>query len=613
VTQVTEGTRAIEGGAQAGPTIIASELTAEQRRMMDGVKWLAHDRLDLFVMLVLNRTKLVPRFHRPMCDFIAVPIMSHYGRKQIEGPTDWEGEATTDYPRVTVDRGLMFRHLEGSRGCLKSTCGMLGAALWVPAEFDPDSSFMGVLGTQPLADYQATEIEQHLLTNPRFRYLYGDWKQNDANLPWTLRAKTYSIRGQPSKNPSLVMTSVGADLTGLHPDFIVLDDPINEKNYQSVVELARIEQFHDALFALDPVAMWVYGTRWDQNDLYGKRILTELADHYDVWIRGARNPDGSLTLPELIDERKLDAKLKLLGRYLFYSQMMNMVVPRSEHPLRGDLIKRYQPGEVPAREKMMTFLWGDAAGARETGNWAFPVVGLTRDEATDEIHMWLLDYEKGPQTPARAASTFCRLWWKHKPNESGFENVGIAQGFIDVNLVPEMRRQSIHKRLNETRPGGISKKARVMDVENSLGSMIERGVVHAPQDAPAFWSEVAMFPSGTYDILDMMAAILKFAFEHQCFPASSKAEERPRSSDYDMLMRDAERILRADRRREAARMGRRFEPVMCEALREVFRDASEPGGGESNHGWTEMNTDLRDQRVQSPESRIQSPELAEAE
>jgi hypothetical protein len=37
------------------------------------------------------------------------------------------------------------------------------------------------------------------------------------------------------------MTSVGADLTGLHPNAVILDDPINEKNYDSEIELAAIE------------------------------------------------------------------------------------------------------------------------------------------------------------------------------------------------------------------------------------------------------------------------------------------------------------------------------------------------------------------------------------
>ena len=558
----------------AGPTIVTSELNVEQRRFMDGIKFLVHNRLDLFAMFVLDRDKMVPRFHRPMCDFIAEPVLRRYKREHVSGPVDWEGEATTDYPRVTIERGLQFRHIEGPRGCLKSTVGMLAASLWVPAEFDADSSFMGVLGRQPLADAQATEIEQQM-QNVRFQYLYGDWKTNDMNLPWTLRSKTYSTRKRPSKNPSLMLTSVGADVTGLHPDFIVLDDPINEKNYRSPVELAGIEQYHDALFALDPSVMWVYGTRWDQNDLYGKRILGELADEYDVFIRAARHPDGTLALPELLDERKLEQKRKVLGRYLFYSQMMNMVVPRTEHPLRGDLIKRYSAGEAPKRADMTVFEWCDPAGARETGNWAFPVVGFTRDAQTDEVHTWLLAYEKGPLTPARAAKIFCDLWWVHKPDECGCENVGISQGFMDTNLIPEMRRQSIHKRLNETRPGATSKKARVADVENSLGALMERGVVHAPREAPAFWNEIGMFPSGTYDLLDGWAAILRFAFENEYFPRSSKVAQRPKSGDYDMVQRDADRIVRAARREDAARRGLSGAPLIAEAMRCVFKDSGE--------------------------------------
>ncbi len=70
---------------------MTSELNAEQRRLMDGVKFLVHTRLDLFVWFVLDRDKLVQRVHRPYCDFLAEPLLRKFKREHTPGPPDWEG------------------------------------------------------------------------------------------------------------------------------------------------------------------------------------------------------------------------------------------------------------------------------------------------------------------------------------------------------------------------------------------------------------------------------------------------------------------------------------------------------------------------------------------
>jgi len=88
-----------------------------------------------------------------------------------------------------------------------------------------------------------------------------------------------------------------------------------------------------------------------------------------------------------------------------------------------------------------------------------------------------------------------------------------------------------------------------------------------------------MFPSGTYDVLDSIAAMLKYAYEMEWFPASTVKPQVVTRTDYDMLVEDAERCLRDARRRERNAWGLPGEgdEVIADALREMgFRDCGKP-------------------------------------
>jgi len=570
--------------AVAGPMVFTPQLSADERRFLDGIKVMSSRSLYSFNKFVLKRSRLIDRVHRPYNNFLTSAVFKKYGLPQPPPITDWSGGdcSNGDYTRITRDACRPFKLDLMPRATYKSTNGTLGMSLWLPAEIDPNCSVMPVFGSQPLSDTQADEIEQHIMLNARFRYLYGKWEEGSTN--WTKRSKTYSIRKQPSRTPSLMMTSVGADITGLHPTAIILDDPINEKNYDSEVELAAIERFFDALFALDPDFMWVHGTRWGPTDLYGQRIIGELWDYFDIYVRAAKNPDGSLWFPELLTEEKLAAKLKVMGRFLFASQMMNQVVSRSDKPLMSENIKAFEKNDAPSRDKMTVLLWCDPSGARQTGHWGIPVLGLTRNQDDDDVEIWILDYVKAPLTSKKAAETFCDMWWKYRPDACGCENTGFSQSFIDDTLIPAMMRSGIPNRLVQTKPGATSKPARVFKVENSFGTLLERSRVHIQREAHAFRSEIAMFPSGTYDLLDSTAAALKFAYEHDFFPARAKREEvRTTSDDYQRVLDDANRVLGEERRKMRIYDGvNQGDHILSAALRKTFRDAS-PRKQEEQH------------------------------
>ena len=565
--------------AVAGPTVFTPQLTADERRLLDGVKVMADMSPFAFGKYVLKRDKLDSTIHRAICDYLVSGVLRKYGKPLPPRSTDWNGEFQDEnIPRITRDSARSRKLLLAPRKGLKSTL-MMTLAVWLPAVCDPSSCTMFVCETQPLADDAATEINGHLTGNVRLRYLYGEWNTAESESKrWQGRTKVYSCRKGWRKDPSLLATSVGAAFTGLHPEFVILDDLVSKDNIDSVEESAKVQSAHDAALVLDPDFVWIVGTRYGPNDLYGKRIMDELYDEYDVYVRAARNPDHSLWCPTLFSEEKLKELRKVWGDYLFESQMMNRVVSRAEHPLRSDLVKRYLSTDfdIPKRDDVVRLLWCDPGGARRTGHWGLVVLDFQRDQKTDEIHLWVRYAAAPAQTSKHAAEEFCSLWWTWKPDACGCEATGFSQSFIDDTLIPEMRRQSVGMRLTETKPGSISKPRRVNEVENSLGTMMERGVVHILRDSHSLWNEIAMFPSGTYDMLDATAAALKYAYEYDFFPRPAKKEQtRTTSDDYRRVLDDANRILGEERRRMCISRGvNQGDHILSEALRKVFRDAS---------------------------------------
>ena len=590
--------------AQAGPTIITSPLNSDQRRVAEGIRFLAGSRLLPFAKYVLGYDWLSERIHGPQSDFLTSAIFRkcrrtvqfirqpdghpkwEYGvnRPQLsKSPSDWNGtEVSDEFPRITQDFGRKCKLMMAPRKTGKTSMGTHGLSLFIPAVLDPNFAMMIVFGSQDLSDSMGKLINDTIYNNKLFRYFYGAWEVGSPSMQE--RTKFFSCRKKSKRDASLLMTSVGAKITGLHPDGIILDDPIDRENYKSESALQNIEDYHNSLFALDSDFMWVLGTRWGPTDLYGQRIIGQLSDVYDIYLRGARNPDGSLWYSEYQNEKFLADKLKAMGKFLFQSQYLNVGVSHLENPMKSEHIKSFDPDDekqVPNRKNVTRFLWCDPGGARGTGPWGMAVVDFARNADDDEVHLWVREVFKQKTTSNLAAREFCNTYFTWRPDAIGIENTGFSQSFIDDTLKPMLRKRNILMRLTETKPGRDSKPVRVSEVNNSFGVLLEQGRVHIPRDADgsrhgirALRSEIAMFPSGTFDALDAIAAATAYAFENEWFPGA-KAAPTAQKSDYDMLMEDAERCLRDGDRRRLAGYGVSDDILIGEALREMgFRDVS---------------------------------------
>ena len=116
-----------------------------------------------------------------------------------------------------------------------------------------------------------TAIRQALSTNAVILEVWWDFSQ--TALVWTDERITVGERDNREmalKEPTIDTAGIGVSKTGYHPDYVFIDDPVNEQNYRSAK--AR-EDGRITIQALSPVletygSMMVTGTFWAENDLY---------------------------------------------------------------------------------------------------------------------------------------------------------------------------------------------------------------------------------------------------------------------------------------------------------------------------------------------------------
>jgi len=516
------------------PEVCVYKLRPEQRKIAAMLEHQSKNDLYPFTKFLLARDRLVRRVHGPYCNFVT--SRTRKTRRLLAPPygRDWTGKGDA-FTRVTHDEKRRFKLSLLPRSSYKTTIVNEAYPLWYATNVDPNVSILSVCESQGLSDTNMSVQDDHILNNPLLVYLYGkrlkdgtrvNWSVNATE--WTNRKKRFTIRTAPQRAPSLMASSVGSALTGLHPDIIICDDIVSQATVMSGKLTDVTRSFFDSLFPLldGPEIMQVVGTRWGSLDLYGE-ILDMRQEDFDVYVRAIRNPDGTPWFPEKFPERKIKALQARMTKYMFGSQYLLVPVPRSDQTLDIGSIHWYKSEkEIPPRNKMCVLVGCDPAGTGGYGSssWAIPVLGLHSwyDKDAGEVRhdAWLLEYEKGAMTGLTAAKTIVRLVKKWNADGIIAEETAISENWITATLENTLYKNGIHSRPVRVKPRSIAKTGRILDVENGLGAFIESGGLHVDITASQFRNELQDFPSpdNPFDLLDILAYMIREANENRWFP-----------------------------------------------------------------------------------------------
>lgn len=188
------------------------------------------------------------------------------------------------------------------------------------------------------------EIKAHFIHNPIFRELYPEFcpKPNkEGKIEWgTGEQFTVRNRTEVHKEPTCMVAGVGTELTGLHFDYMKLDDLVTDKSVTNDEQIQASKDFYGSLRQLfdnpEIPREDIIGTPYHFNDLYNSvedgLLFNEEFDYSLLPAKGQMTIDrlaklrvhtgDEVNFKERFSEEGLDLILKdpSVGPYIFSCQ-----------------------------------------------------------------------------------------------------------------------------------------------------------------------------------------------------------------------------------------------------------------------------------------------------
>jgi predicted phage terminase large subunit-like protein len=123
------------------------------------------------------------------------------------------------------------------------------------------------------------------------------------------------------KEPSIFCSGVDNARTGMHPDVILMDDLVSERNVATDGQLQKVEEHYKYSLSLLEIGglIVVIGTRYHMADLYGSLIASKALD---TLVRPAINDKGEYYFPKRLSPEYLSNMRKEQGSYIYSCQYM---------------------------------------------------------------------------------------------------------------------------------------------------------------------------------------------------------------------------------------------------------------------------------------------------
>lgn len=326
-------------------------------------------------------TERFAEFHRELAEFIALPqekdVFTRYHPARPKLP-----DSGTERRRLVLV----------SRGHLKSTLCSVAYVLWRVYR-NPNIRIAVCTATKDLALQFIREVKQYLESEElqesvwnnrphregrlipvldkvaarrrdRLRWEDEFTEAQDKKVVW--RADAIQVmRDQIMKEPTIIASSPGSNITGMHFDLVIKDDIINDDTVATDQKIDKTLQWvQDLESVLDPQRMvllgkrnkkhWfevvgdedvVLGTRYAKYDYYGW-ILDNLQDlEYSTFIRnvyknGVDNTEG-YTWGEKFNDTVVERLKKRQGLRRFSSQYLNQILIDEEMILNPKQLKSF--------------------------------------------------------------------------------------------------------------------------------------------------------------------------------------------------------------------------------------------------------------------------------
>ena len=350
---------------------------------------------------------------------------------------EWFGKTREERARGPLVKKLLMV----PRGCFKSTIASVAFPLWA-AWHNQDLRIM--IDSESMGTSKKFLAEQQgIIELPLFKTIVSDDKGDFVLQPdtdraggWTEKTIIWKNRTIPAKEASIFCAGADTATTGLHPDIIIMDDMVSERNVTTKEQIEKVKQHYKLAFSLlEPGGLLIIiGTRYHMNDLYND-VLQDLS--YNTYYKPAILDDGSYFFPTRLGDARLQELRRTQGAYIFSSQYMLTPVNIDDAIFKDEWLNTYTEDDLRGK-KLNTFLTIDPAiSKKETADYtAMAVVSVD-----SEGNMYVREIVQQRYTPQELLDQAFALSDKYDLMKVGIEAVAFQKSLIFF-----MRQQMRHQK-----------------------------------------------------------------------------------------------------------------------------------------------------------------------
>ena len=219
------------------------------------------------------------------------------------------------------------------RGTYKTTLYGISLILWLWVAYGSDMRIFYTSANSLLLGEISDTLRRSLERGSFFRFIFPEIERDKTS---TNTNEIFNLINRGSaKGYSLVLRTAGSSVNGVHPNFIIVDDPCDKEDRDSnAVRIAKTRWFDSLTPLLVPYQkdskqierLLFIATRWHMNDLmqyvFEKNDRMVDSDKWSIEIESVLT-GSEPTYPEFFSLEKIDAKKREIDPVFFSCQYLN--------------------------------------------------------------------------------------------------------------------------------------------------------------------------------------------------------------------------------------------------------------------------------------------------
>lgn len=316
------------------------------------------------------------------------------------------------------------------------------------------------------------------------------------------------------KEPSLFVSAVDNNRTGLHPDVIIMDDLVSEATVTTVEQRNKTKtHYRFSLSLLERNGLQVViGTRYHMDDLYDDLLQNT---GFNCIVRPAILPNGKCYFPTKYPKEVLEELKRDQGADIFNSQYMLDPTNSDDAVFRVGNINYYLDEEMALERDtgayrgkvqfQQVFVLTDLAitQGKRSDYTVIMILGITWDKK-----IYVIDYIRDKLTPSDILKSIFEMYDKARKygyvRGVGVETVAFQKVMMYL-IKDEAKRRGISIPLIELK----ANKDKTLRI-NGLVPLVDSGDIYMSPRHVELKNEMREFPFGKHDdLVDTLAYILQ--------------------------------------------------------------------------------------------------------